>query len=278
MARPQTLSAKVRRRLRWYGRLATSPWRPLPDFIIIGAQKGGTSALNAYLKQHIYVRRSMKKEVHYYDRRFHKSVMWYRAHFPLRREIPEGGVTGEASPYYLAHPHVPKRIATVQPDVKMIALLRDPKKRALSHYHMSVRKGRESFSFDEAIRKEEERIGDDWQRTLEQDGYESVPLRYYSYKLRGHYAEQLKRYLEYFDRNQLLVLPSEWLRDYTNSTLTRICSFLDIPSFPEQFDARPRGVGTYKRELVPETEAYLTEYFRPLNEELYKLLGEDFGW
>ena len=278
MATLHKITSKTRRRLRWYARVATAPWRPLPDFLVIGAQKSGTSALNAYLKQLPYVCQAIRKEVHYYDRRFDKSVAWYRAHFPLKSQIPKGAATDEGSPYYLAHPHVPKRIANVQPNVKMIVLLRDPKKRALSHYHMSVRKNREELPFEEAVRQEEKRIGEEWKKTLENDGYESVALRYYSYKLRGHYAEQLRRYFQYFDRDQILVLSSGALRHKTIETLAEICSFLGIPEPGPGFVPKPRGTSAYSRNIDPETDRYLDEYFEPLNRDLYELLGKDFGW
>lgn len=130
---------------RWAGRRLTANWRALPDFIVIGAQKGGTTPLSHYLmEQHPSVIPPTDKEVHFYDRNYEKGIRWYKAHFPLLRLLDQGTATGEASPYYLAHPHVPGRIALNQPSVKMIALLRDPKSRAISHYHMSVRKGRET--------------------------------------------------------------------------------------------------------------------------------------
>lgn len=260
-------------------RYATSPLRALPDFIIIGVQKGGTSALNHYIaKQHPNVRRSMRKEVHYYDRNFNKSLLWYRAHFPLRRTLGKEVITGEASPYYLAHPHAARHIYEVQPDVKMIALLRNPKDRALSHYQMSVRKGRETLSFDEAVRREEERIGTDWNRMVEDETFESVAYRAFSYKHRGRYAEQLRRFYQYFDSSQLLVMSSDSMRENTPAGLRRVCDFLEIPTPEHYAEAGPRHIRTYARQMPIETEQYLDTYFAPLNDDLYELLGEDFGW
>lgn len=260
-------------------RYVTAGLRALPDFIVVGAQKGGTSALNFYVaKNHPSVRRSMRKEVHYYDRNFDKSLLWYRAHFPLRAALGDGVITGEASPYYLAHPHAPRRIASVQTDVKLIALLRNPKDRALSHYQMSVRKGRETLSFDEAVRREEERIAGEWDRMVEDETYESVTYRAFSYKHRGRYAEQLRRYLEFFERDQILVISSEAMRQDTPAGLRRVCDFLAIP-YAEHFrEAGPRHTRSYSRSMSEETERYLEEYFAPLNAELYELLGEDFRW
>lgn len=265
--------------LRWKARRVTAPLRPLPDFIIIGAQKGGTSALNYYLAdQHPSVLPASRKEVHFYDRNFHRGLLWYRAHFPLLVRLAGGRTTGEASPYYLAHPHVPAHIAKTQPGVKLIALLRNPKTRAVSHYQFSVRRGREELPLKEALEREEERIADGWGRLLEDEGYDSTEYRFFSYKHRGRYAEQLRRYLQHFDRSQLLVLPSEALKTDTAATMERICAFLGIPPELDRLDLNPRGIGSYSRELPPEVEEHLDAYFRPLNRDLYELLGEDFGW
>lgn len=265
--------------IRWKLRRATAPLRPLPHFIIIGAQKGGTSALNYYLnRQHPYVRPSAKKEVHFYDRSFARGTPWYRAHFPLRASFPGGVITGEATPAYLAHPQVPQRIAQVQPNVKLIAVLRNPKTRAVSHYQMSVRRGREDLSFEDAILREEERITDGWQRMVSGRTDDSPEYRYYSYKHRGRYAEQLARYLQHFGRSQILVLASEAMRQDTAATIERICAFLDIPTELAGVDLLPRGVGAYSRDIPAHIEQHLDEYFVPLNHELYELLGEDFGW
>ena len=253
--------------------------RPLPDFIIIGAQKGGTSALNYYLtRQHPSVLPADKKEVHFYDRNFHKGRLWYRAHFPLAVRHRRAVITGEASPYYLAHPHVPARIAATQPDVKLIAVLRNPKTRALSHYQFSVRRGREPLTFAEALEHEEARITEGWERLLVDADYDAKNYRFYSYKHRGRYAEQLRRYFDYFDRSQLLVLTSDALKTQTRASMERICDFLGIPRDLDELDLTPRGVGNYAHELTPDIDAQLDEYFRPLNEDLYELLGEDFGW
>ena len=273
------MNRKSLKNLRWKARRVTAPLRPLPDFIIIGAQKGGTSALNYYLnRQHPHVRPSSKKEVHFYDRSFARGTAWYRAHFPLRASLPGGVITGEATPAYLAHPQVPGRIARIQPNVKLIAVLRNPKTRAVSHYQMSVRRGREDLSFDEAILREEERISAGWERMVSGQTDDSAAYRHYSYKHRGRYAEQLERYLQHFDRSQILVLASEAMREDTAATIERICAFLGIPTELAGVDLHPRGVGAYSRKIPDHIERHLDEYFAPLNRELYELLGEDFGW
>src|SRR4051812_46716716 len=133
-------------------------YRASPDFIIIGVQKGGTSSLFEYLKQHPNIKTSVVKEVHYYDSDYKKGMKWYRSFFPLN-EKNKKIIYGEASPYYFFHPLVPERIYKDNPNIKLILLLRDPVDRAYSHYQMERRKGREKLkSFEEAILKETERI------------------------------------------------------------------------------------------------------------------------
>lgn len=270
---------KASQKARWSGRRLTANWRALPDFIVIGAQKGGTTPLSHYLmEQHPSVIPPTDKEVHFYDRNYEKGIRWYRAHFPLLRLFDQGTVTGEASPYYLAHPHVPGRIALNQPSVKMIALLRDPKSRAVSHYHMSVRKGRETRPIEQAMLEEDEQIAEEWNRMIRDEAYDSEKYRYHSYKHRGRYAEQLARYYEHFDRKQILVLSSDALREQTRATLDRICGFIGIAPIPDETDISPWKVRAYPREVSSELSRHLDEYFAPLNQALWDIIGEDFGW
>ena len=103
-------------------RLATAPVRTLPDFLIIGAQKSGTTFLYQLLVQHPHVKPAFVKEVHYFDLEYRKGVNWYRSHFPLQMRNSREYITGEASPYYLFHPHAPRRASAVVPDAKLVVL------------------------------------------------------------------------------------------------------------------------------------------------------------
>ncbi|HEX9782521.1 MAG TPA: hypothetical protein VGA56_07280, partial [Opitutaceae bacterium] len=104
----------------------------MPDFIILGAQKAGTTSLYAYLLEHPQVLPARKKEVHYFDLRYERGERWYRSHFPSQRAMQARGrslgnrvITGEATPYYLFYPRAPERVASVVPNAKFIVLLRD---------------------------------------------------------------------------------------------------------------------------------------------------------
>jgi hypothetical protein len=137
-------------------RLGSGRLRVLPDFIIIGGQRCGTTALFNLLGQHPCVETSHPKEVHYFDLQYARPLNWYRQHFPtmmsMRARALRGRrvVSGEPSPYYLFHPRVPERLHDL-PGTRLIALLRNPVDRAYSHYQHEVRLGVETLPFEDAI-------------------------------------------------------------------------------------------------------------------------------
>src|SRR5947209_14940507 len=189
----------------------TSPIRLLPDFLIIGTQRGGTTSLYHYLQTHPCIAPATIKEVHFFDRRFHKGLAWYRGHFPTwiekyyaQRFRCRTFLTGEASPSYLFHPHAPGRIAKVLPHVKLIVLLRNPVDRAYSQYYHVVEHSYGTLSFEEAVRDEEERIAKERARVLEDGRYDSYAFRHLSYLSRGIYIDQLQVWMSLFPREQFL--------------------------------------------------------------------------
>ncbi len=159
----------ARKAARWSAQAYARPTaglRLLPDYLIIGAQRAGTTSLHRYLIQHPGVRTTLRtKGVHFFDTGYGRGMSWYASRFPTRLTAwyvaRRHGVelrTGEASPYYLFHPHVPGRVAEHLPQVKLIALLRDPVGRAYSHYQHEVARGFETLSFEEAIEAEAARL------------------------------------------------------------------------------------------------------------------------
>jgi hypothetical protein len=252
----------------------------LPDFLIIGAQKSGTTSLRLALGQHPAVTMSLKGEVHYFDWNFHRGIDWYRAHFPTRRlrerSLRQRGefATGEKSPYYLLDPLVPARVRDVLPEAKLVVLLRDPVARALSGYHHARRHGTETLSFEEALACEL-RQGD---RPPAPADPRSLSLEYNwrSYIARGLYAEQLERWLGCFDRAQIHVALSE--RYFADPALVvgEIQRFLGLSTVvPPKLT--PRGRAGY--EPVPDAmRLQLQEIFAPDVRRLTELLGENPGW
>lgn len=255
----------------------------LPDFLIIGAQKSGTTSLYHYLSLHPYVHRATRKEVHFFDLHFHRGIGWYRAHFPSsqhaffsRRVLRRPFITGEATPYYIFHPHVARRVHEALPGAKLIVLLRNPVDRAYSQYMRQVRAGREQLPFEEAIQREQERIGPELQRMLEDEAYNSRAHRWYSYVSRGLYADQLQVWLDLFPRSSILVESSEGLAANPGAAMARVFEFLGLPAVaPGEF--RRRNAGSYKP-MAPATREYLADLFRPHNERLYRLIGRRFNW
>lgn len=264
------------------GRYRRATWRgrPLPDFIIIGAQKAGTSSLFAYLSQHPQLLPSYTKEVHFFDGglnhkvdNYRKGAPWYRAHFPARGAGARAKAF-EASPLYLFNPLAPGRMFGLIPEVKIIALLRNPTRRAISHYFHVRRRGQEPLPIYEALRAEEGRLA----AVLGRGDYKSETFIRHSYKSRGLYREQLGRFLEHFPRRQLLVLCSEEFFGSPDATLRRVFEFVGVDAAFEVPDLRPRNTSSDRSEVEPKVYKYLDDYFRPHNKALYELLGEDYGW
>ena len=260
------------------GLMATSGLRSLPDFLVIGTQRGGTTSLYRYMTAHPMVRAAQCKEIHYFDAEYGRGSAWYRSHFPLAGTDGRAPrlQTGEATPYYLFHPHAPQRVAALVPDVRVIVLLRDPVQRAYSHYHHELAKGREELTFEEAVAREAERLDGELERMTQDPGYDSARLRHHSYVARGRYAEQLDRWYAAFPPGQVLVLRSEDLYGNAAATVDEVDRFLGLP---------PRKPALYRQhngreydDLPPAVSERLREVFAPHNQRLYALVGRDFGW
>lgn len=262
-------------------RMATAHRRAFPDFIIVGAQKAGTSSVYYYLRQHPRLVPSYRKEIHFFDGgldpnvdAYAKGVAWYRAHFPTVRQLGGDRKAFEASPLYLFNPLAPARIADSLEEVKLIAVLRDPVERTISNYFYERRAGREPLPIMEALAQEEARV----RPALEAQDYKHPEFIHHSYKGRSLYDEQLKRYLKYFDRSSLLVMSSDLLFAKPSEALRRVFQFVGVDSGVAISDLKPRNIGTNKGRVEPQVYEYLQEFFRPHNERLYELVGEDCGW
>jgi hypothetical protein len=277
----------ARRAARWSAQAYARPTaglRLLPDYLIIGAQRAGTTSLHRYLVQHPGVRTTLRtKGVHFFDTGYGRGMSWYASRFPTRLTAwsvaRRHGVelrTGEASPYYLFHPHVPARVAEHLPQVKLIALLRDPVGRAYSHYQHEVARGFETLSFEEAIEAEPARLAAETERMLAEPLYNSFAHQHHSYLARGRYHEQLERWRALFDDRQLLVLSSERFFSDPERTFAQVLDFLELPAFtPDGFE---KHNGYDYRRMGDEIHARLAEHYREPNRRLYASLGDDLGW
>lgn len=288
---PAPLKAAARRTVRGYGQL-TSGFRSLPDFMIIGAKRGGTTSLWNYLVRHpevlpLFPSLQQIKSPHYFDINYGRGLDWYRSHFPTRRRVAAlrqaGGAAlcGEASPYYMFHPLAAERAARTVPNVKAIVLLRNPVDRAYSHFN--ERRGSDDpvghepiAAFEEALRAEDGRLAGEVDRIIADPSYYSPGHDNGSYLARGRYLEHLRPWFDFFDREQLLVLLAEELYTDPGATFGRVCDFLGL---------RPHGLESYPRynflptsSMDPGTRKILLDYFRPHNAELGEFLGRELPW
>jgi hypothetical protein len=256
----------------------------LPDFLVIGAQRAGTTSLHAWLERHPNVHMASPKEVHFFDVQYHRGDGWYRGHFPskLRRTAESrlrGGafLVGESTPYYCCHPSVPARVSATLPDVRLIMLVRNPVDRAFSQYGHEVRVGYEDApTFEEALEREEHRLRGEEERLSADPGYASYAHNHYSYLLRGQYAPQLRRWFEQFPRERLLVLRSEDLFERSSEVMGAIMRFLELPERP--LGELPHRNSNPSGKLEAELRRSLVDHFRPWNAELEDLIGRKLGW
>jgi hypothetical protein len=206
----------------------------LPNFLICGAQKAGTTALYAYLKQHPDVFMSPTKEIAFFHKpeNYQKGLEWFASHFE-----GHGGETavGEASTRTMSMPEAPARVAEHLPEAKLIFVLRNPIDRAYSQYHFHISTGKEEAdaSFHEVIRDE-------------QSAFRRIVIQ------RGMYAEQLARFDAHFDRSQMKIVLHEDLRERTTETVQEVYRFLGVdPTYEPQTEERhnvtryPDSLGIY---------------------------------
>lgn len=265
--------ARAPRRARFHAiKLARSPLADrcmLPSFLIIGAQRSGTTSLFRYLRQHPDILRPLKKEIDFFDRHWHRGLQWYTTHFPLRRP---GKITGEASTNYLFHPACPARVRSLLPGVRLIALLRDPVARAFSHYQHERRGGNESRPFAEALAADAEAVRDAHCRLAAGELADSWIHRHHSYAERGRYAEQLARWRECFPPEQLYVTTAERFYREPDEVCAEIFDFLGLARYRIRA-ARAHNAARYD-ETVPEAERRRLEAYY---DGLSATLSRDYG-
>lgn len=228
----------------------------LPNFIIIGCVKGGTTSLYHYLCQHPNVKRVLKglkrKEVHYFDRNYQRGLKWYKEHFPKTSETE---LTGESSPNYFHHLKVPSRMKILLPNIKLILLLRNPIDRAYSNYWMYKNAKTLYESFEESIHR---------------------PAMF----IRGFYARLLKTWYNCYDKSQILIIKSEDFFNNPQKYYLEVLNFLNLPHYRLDKYIKMTLDDTDKPypPMKEFTRKLLKEKYEPLNKQLYELLGRDFQW
>lgn len=273
---PVGLRVQGRRAGVWWGE-RTASRRPLPDFLVVGGQRCGTTSLFRALMAHPQVLRpQLHKGVNYFDLNYDRGEAWYRGHFPVRGTDPRIRVF-DASGYYMFHPLAPERIVRDLPDVRVIAMVRDPVERAWSAYKHELARGFEwERSFTRALELEDARLEGEIELMRAEPGYQSFNHRHHAYRRRGEYARLLAPFVEGLGRDRVLVVESESFFTDPRAEYQRIVEFLDLDPFvPESFDrynARP-GSG-----LDPGAAEWLRAHYTPHDEALATLLGHQPFW
>ncbi|QSB15906.1 sulfotransferase domain-containing protein [Natronosporangium hydrolyticum] len=266
------------------GRLSANR-RLTPDFLVVGAQRAGTTSLYQALRQHpSFLPARLRKGVHYFDMAYHRPMSWYRAHFPTRRRAAAVAatlgapvVTGEFSPYYMWHPLAPARIAADLPGVKVVAMLRDPVERAYSAHAHELARGFETEPFERAVELEPARLAGEVAKMTDDPGYASHAVQHQAYLARGRYHEQLTRLSDLVGRERLHVIDSEEFFTAPEQVFSQLCEFLEIPPRTTgvrfaRHNARPRS------DLPAGLRRRLEDSFATADEELARWWGRTPSW
>jgi hypothetical protein len=237
------------------------------NFLIAGTQKGGTSALDLYLREHPQICMADGKEVHFFDRDRYfpegASPDYSFYHHSFSPRAPDL-VVGEATPVYMYWRDAPRRIRQYNPDMKLVFILRNPMFRAFSHWNMQRQKMRDLLPFWLAIRTESERCRDALPRQS----------KVFSYIDRGLYFQQLQRYWAHFVKAQTLVLRCEELKASPKDAVNKVCALLGV-SPVDTVQERNVNSRPYLQTMQRSDWLYLKGIFEPDIRALEAALGWD---
>jgi Sulfotransferase domain len=263
---------------------ATASRRQLPSVILVGAQRAGTTSFFRALMSHPLIHSAnYHKGVNYFDVNYHRDFSWYQGHFPTAaslqkrsRDVAGEPISFEASGYYMFHPCAAERMARHLPDVRILAMLRDPVERAYSAYKHELARGFETETFERALELEDDRLEGQAERMLADPAYQSFSHRHHAYLRRGQYAEQLQRLREHFPAEQIHVVDSESFFEQPETTYAGVLDFLEMPHvMPGRFD---RWNGRPSSPMSAETRTRLREHFAGHDRVLAELIGREPAW
>ncbi len=277
---PHALVMRLRGGIELWGTL-TSPLRMQPSFVIVGAQRAGTTTLFRVLSEHPdVIRPTVSKGIGYFDVKYSRGPRWYRGHFPLawsaRRNHGPAAVTFESSGYYSFHPLAAERLARDLPDVRVVLLVREPVERAYSAYRHEFARGFETESFEAALDLEEERTAGEADRIAADPSYESFQHRHHSYLARGRYSEQIDRMVEALGEDRVCIVDAGAFFEDPGAEFERLRAWLGLsawrPEKVEQWNARPGSP------LDAALDARLRRHFEPYDARLAEQMGRTPSW
>lgn len=273
---------------------ATASRRPMPDFLLIGTKRGGTTSLyydllkvpqivTLFPSARYLPKANETKGAHFFDSNYHRGLRWYRSYLPTersreraQRRLGRPVIVGEASPYYLFHPLAAERAHAAAPDAKLLVLLRDPVQRTYSHWKERRRSNAEPLDFDQALAAEEPRLAGEEQKLIADPRYYSYAHEQQSYVAQSRYARALRRWSDLYGMDRILVVPSEEFYADQAGTVARVAEFLGVDGSAVPAGARMNAAAGEK--LSPEVQARLSATFAEDNAELERMIGRPLPW
>ena len=252
----------------------TASSRVLPNFIIIGTVRSGSTSLYYNICEHPSVLSAAYDEIGFFDSNFHLGTNWYRSMFPTQQDMNKikkqtnFAMTGEDTPFYFWKTEAAESIFKLIPDSKLISIFRNPFDRAYSNYHLGLRKNTEELSFDDAINEE--------MNFMKNHSFRECVDRRRSYLSKGLYANQLKIWKDVFSSNKIHVVSTEEMQQNPQETLLQIFRFLEIPDYSIKNPQKQKSAKYEK--MNPDTRKKLLDYYKPHNDEFFQMIQKKFEW
>ena len=252
----------------------TASSRVLPDFIISGTVRSGTTSLYYNICEHPSVLPADYDEIGFFDSNYHLGINWYRSMFPTEKEMervkkePNFAITGEDTPFYFWKKEAAERILKDIPNSKIIIIFRNPVDRAYSNYQLGIRKKTETLSFEDAI--------DEEMNFLEKHSFRESVDRRRSYLSKGFYENQIKIWFNVFPREKIHILSTEDMQKNPEKTLLKIFQFLVIPNYTLKNPQKQKS-SEYKK-MDEKTRKILLDFYKPHNEKFFQIIQERFDW
>ncbi len=261
----------------------TKERRVLPDFLIVGAQRCGTTTLFRTLVQHPAVMPpTLRKGVHYFDLAYENDLSWYRGRFPTlaqrderSQQVGRRALVGESSPYYMWHPLAPARIAHDLPDIRILVALRDPVERAYSAYAHELARDYETEPFVTALELEPRRLAGAEQALQASRGARHFAHQHQAYVTRGQYIDQLELLERELGRDRMLVIDAQDFWTEPEEQWTDVLDFLGLPPSDVAFERHNA------RSRAPMDDALRTKleaHFLPYDDRLATWWGRTPSW
>ena len=252
----------------------TASSRVLPDFIISGTVRSGTTSLYYNICEHPSVLPADYDEIGFFDSNYHLGINWYRSMFPTEKEMERVKketnfeITVEDTPFYFWKKEAAERILKDIPNSKIIIIFRNPVDRAYSNYQLGIRKKTETLSFEDAI--------DEEMNFLEKHSFRESVDRRRSYLSKGFYESQIKIWFNVFPREKIHILSTEDMQKNPEKTLLKIFQFLVIPNYTLKNPQKQKS-SEYKK-MDDKTREILLDFYKPHNEKFFQIIQERFDW